>query len=138
MILYIYLKKVCIQSVFICKVLLFFHALYLFVYSTSLCFSSSRRFLYCSQRCFCYFFSLLKKDFDTFHKALFEAFPGIFNEISLTNRQTLFFLDNWFKTFCQIITIFKKMFCNNVFKNCNIFFQKRLINLFHNIQRRII
>ena len=86
MILYIYLKKVCIQSVFISKVLLFFHALYLFVYSTSLCFSSSRRFLYCSQRCFCYFFSLLKKDFDTFYKALFEAFPGIFNEISLTNR----------------------------------------------------
>ena len=71
---YIYLKKVCIQSVFICKVLLFFHALYLFVYSTSLCFPSSRRFLYCSQWYFCFFFLFSKETLIPFARLYLKLF----------------------------------------------------------------
>ena len=72
---HIYLKKSCTaekhQSVFISEAVLFFCSLEkIFLYPTSLCLSSSGRFLYCSQPYF-YFCSFLQKDFYTVHEYMY-------------------------------------------------------------------
>ena len=90
-----------------------------FIYSTNLCFSSSKRFLYCSRPCWHFFsfpcserflylsraywhlFSFFKNDFSTFH----EPFLKIF----------LCFFDNNYLSFLYIEKKITKKYFNNFF-----------------------